>query len=217
MTVQPDETPDESLQVNRRKFLKAAIAVSIALLLGGVGAVWKATNKPAVPFTTGTTPPPTTGFPKVLVANVSNLQVNKPVLFNYPLDNEPNILVKLGQAASGGVGPQGDIVAFSQICQHLGCYTSFLPVGSSPACNSSIKASVPEAYCCCHGGTYDFLHGGNVIAGPPPQAVPQVMLSYDTSTGNIYAIGMSPPSIFGHFGSNYTNADLSGGNLVSSS
>ena len=41
--------------------------------------------------------------------------MNQPITFNYPLDDEPNIMVKLGQKAEGGVGPDGDIVAFSQI------------------------------------------------------------------------------------------------------
>jgi arsenite oxidase small subunit len=209
MTVQPDETPDESLQVTRRKFLKAAIAVSIALLLGGVGSVWKATTKPAVPFTSGTNPTPATGFPRVMIGNVNNLQVNTPVIFNYPLNDEPNILVKLGQAASGGVGPQGDIVAFSQICQHLGGYCTFLPAGASPPCESSVKAATPQAYCCNHGAQYDYLQGGKVIGGPPLNPVPQVQLEVDSS-GNIFATGMTPPSIYGHFGSNYTSADLSG-------
>jgi arsenite oxidase small subunit len=155
-------------------------------------------------------------FPKVLIANVGSLQVNTPVSFNYPLDDEPNLLVKVGQKAVGGVGPDGDIVAFSNICQHLGCIYGFQAPGSTPPCNSSFVAKGPMGYCCCHGSQYDFLNAAAVIGGPAPRPVPAVTLEVDSS-GNIYATGMGPPSIFGHdTGSSDVTADLQGGNLVTS-
>ena len=203
----PPASPDES----RRSFLKAAVVVSAIFAVGGVGSVAKAVSNPGAGATTTTTG----GFPRFKVANVSDLQVNTPVSFNYPLDNEPNILVKLGEKAEGGVGPDGDIVAFSQICQHLGCVYGFDAAGSSPDCNSSFSASGPVGYCCCHGSVYDFLNGAKVIGGPAPRPVPQVTLEVDSS-GNIFATGMSPPTIFGHqTGSNDVNADLQGGTPVS--
>jgi arsenite oxidase small subunit len=156
------------------------------------------------------------GFPKILVTTVSSLTVNTPVTFNYPLDNEPSILVKVGQKAQGGVGPDGDIVAFSNICQHLGCVYGFQAPRTSPPCNSSFVAKIPQGYCCCHGSQYDFLTGATVIGGPAPRPVPQVILEVDSS-GNIYATGMNPPTIFGHgtAGSSDISQDLAGGALVS--
>ena len=124
--------------------------------------------------------------------------------------------MKLGQKAKGGIGPDGDIVAFSQICQHLGCLYAFQPTGSSPPCESSYKAPGPEGYCCCHGSIYDYANGGKVVGGPAPRPIPQVVIELD-SDGSIYATGMNPPSIFGHnTGSNDVSADLQGGNLVQS-
>jgi len=41
-------------------------------------------------------------FPKVKVGSVGALQVNKPVSFNYPLDNEPNLLVKVDRRPREG-------------------------------------------------------------------------------------------------------------------
>jgi arsenite oxidase small subunit len=150
-----------------------------------------------------------------MIANISDLVVSTPVSFNYPLEETPNILVKLGVKASGGVGPDGDIVAFSVVCQHLGCITAFLPTGTGPACDNSYKAPGPEGYCCCHGSIYDLVNGAAVIGGPAPRPVPQVMLSIDSS-GDIYAIGMGPPTIFGHdTGSSNVLEDLQGGTLVS--
>jgi len=154
-------------------------------------------------------------FPKLMVANVSDLLKSQPISFNYPLQETPNILVKLGVKATGGVGPDGDIVAYSVVCQHLGCIYAFLPTGTGPGCDPSYKAAGPQGYCCCHGTEYDLANGGAVISGPAPRAVPQVILSVDAS-GDIYAIGMTPPTIFGHnTGSNDVLNDLQGGTLVS--
>jgi len=200
-------SPTES----RRNFLKYAMAVSSLLLVGGIAAVTKSVNNPAAP--TGKTPS-STQFPIVKVAQISDLTPNQPVTFNYPLDNEPNLLVKLGRKADGGVGPDGDIVAFSGICQHLGCIFGFQSQGTSPQCNSSYTADRPVGYCCCHGSVFDLTHGATVIAGPSPRSQPQVILEVDSS-GNVFATGMGPPTIFGHnTGSNDVSADLEGGNPV---
>jgi len=164
---------------------------------------------------TETTSSSSSPFPKLMIANVSDLVASTPVSFNYPLEETPNILVKLGVKATGGVGPDGDIVAYSVVCQHLGCITAFLPTGSGPACDASYKAPGPEGYCCCHGSIYDLAKGAAVLGGPTPRPLPQVILSVDSS-GDIYAIGMTPPSIFGHdTGSSDVLNDLQGGTLVS--
>ena len=163
---------------------------------------------------TATTTTSSSPFPQLLVANISDLVVSQPLSFNYPLEETPNILVKLGVKASGGVGPDGDIVAFSVVCQHLGCIVGYLPTGVAPACDSTAKASGPQGYCCCHGTVYDFVNGAKVTDGPAPRPVPQVILNIDDS-GDIYAIGMTPPSIFGHStGSSDVLNDLQGGTLV---
>jgi len=196
----------------RRNFLKLIVTFSGLLVIGGVAAVAKSITNSAQ----GTEKPVgTSSFPRVRVAQLADLSVNQPVVFAYPLDNEPNILVKLGQKADGGVGPDGDLVAFSGVCQHLGCIYAFQAPGTSPACNASYAATGPEGYCCCHGSVFDFLHGAKVLSGPSPRPQPQVLLEVDES-GNIYATGMTPPTIFGHnTGSNDTSSDLQGGNPVS--
>jgi len=195
---------------SRRGFLKFAMALSSLLAVGGIVAVLKSITNPAPPGAGATGGV----FPRVKVAQLSDLQVGQPIVFNYPLDDEPNILVKLGVKAVGGIGADGDIVAFSSICQHLGCIYGFQTTGSSPACNTSYKADRPVGYCCCHGSVYDFTNAANVISGPSPRPQPQVKLETDNS-GNIYAVGMSPPTIFGHqTGSNDVSADLQGGNSV---
>jgi arsenite oxidase small subunit len=195
----------------RRNFLKIAISFSTLLLVGGIAAIAKSITNPAPSQNQGTGPQ---AFPRVKVAQLSDLQVNQPVLFNYPLDNEPNILVKLGQKAEGGIGPEEDIIAFSALCQHLGCVYAFQATGTSPKCDSSYQAASPVGYCCCHGSVFDFLHHAQLVSGPSPRAQPQVIFEIDDS-GNIYAVGMTPPAIFGHnTGSSDVSSDLQGGTPV---
>jgi arsenite oxidase small subunit len=235
---EPKDGSDES----RRNLLKIGVGLGAILVVGGVGAVAKTLinpgaqpveSAPTTQTTTGTSsgsatqtasvsssaslpPPADPGFPVIMVANSNNLTVGTTVSFNYPLEETPNVLVKLGIKAAGGVGPDGDIVAFSQICQHLGCIYGFVDADSSPSCDSSYKATGPVGYCCCHGSVYDLVNGAKVIGGPAPRPVPQVILNYDSSTGNIYATGMTPPTIFGYdTGSNNVSDDLQNGTLVS--
>ncbi len=164
---------------------------------------------------TGTTSSSSSAFPRVKVANISDLSTGTPLSFNYPLQETPNMLVKLGVKASGGVGPDGDVVAFSTICQHLGCLYGYVPTGKSPECDSSYKAATPVGYCCCHSSVYDLANAAKVLGGPSPRPQPQVILELDSSTGDIYATGMLPPAIFGHnTGSNDVSNDLQGGTLV---
>lgn len=194
----------------RRSFLRVAIAGSLVLATVGLASMVRSITLAPPPSNL----PPRT-FPHYKVANISDVSPNQPVNFNYPLDNEPNILVKLGAAAAGGVGPDGDIVAYSQLCQHLGCVYAFQPAGTSPVCNSSYTATGPIGYCCCHGSIFDLADGAKVVGGPSPRPAPQVILEVD-SAGNIFATGMKGPAIFGHStGSSDVTNDLQGGDLVS--
>jgi len=219
----------ETPQAPRRYFLKVGLAAAVGLVVLGIGAISQSLFAPAEAFTSTTSTsigatttankagiqPSTPGFPVIMVASLSDLQVNKVIYFYYPLTDTPNILVKLGTKASGGVGPDGDIVAFSQICQHLGCSVGYVGTGGSPACDSSYVAAGPVGYCCCHGSAYDLANEMKVVAGPAPRNLPQVILKID-SAGNIYATGMTPPTIFGYdTGSDDVSADLSGGTVVS--
>ncbi len=185
----------------RRTFLKVGLAISVVAAIGGIGSIARAISAPAQSESgTNGTSTATTGssaYPRTMVATVSSLQINQPVYFNYPLNDEPNILVALSSAVSDGVGPNGNIVAFSQVCQHLGCLYGFQAPGTSPKCNSSYKASGPVGYCCCHGSIYDYTNDAKVIGGPAPRPVPRVMLEVDSS-GNVYAVGMSGANIYGH-------------------
>ena len=119
-SIRPRKAAEENSNKSRRDFLKSALAFSVVLVVAGIAAVTRSLWDPPTqlaPETSGGSTPPSS-FPRVKVANTSDLKVNQPITFNYPLDSEPNIIVRLGKKAQNGVGPDGDIVAFSEICQH---------------------------------------------------------------------------------------------------
>jgi arsenite oxidase small subunit len=214
-SIEEQKLSEEEGKTGRRQFLKFVAAGGAALVvvafvgsLRGIGFVPKSATA--------------VSWPKIKVANIKDLKLLTPIHFNYPLTETPNLLVKLGVKAKNGIGPDNDIVAFSDICQHLGCFYGFVPPGGSPPCNTGYKAPEAVGYCCCHGSIYDFADGAKVIGGPAPRPVPPVQLELDNSTGDIYALSMGPPTIFGHGPPGTTTPtlvlqyDTSGGTLVSS-
>jgi len=59
-------------------------------------------------------------YPSNRLANITDLAVNEPMDIAYPDPDSPGVLLKLGQAVEGGVGPESDIVAYSVLCPHKG-------------------------------------------------------------------------------------------------
>ncbi|HYA54644.1 MAG TPA: Rieske 2Fe-2S domain-containing protein [Thermoplasmata archaeon] len=134
-------------------------------------------------------------------------------LFNYPLRNEPNFLLNLypanGQPPSasnpgaanvpGGVGSNGSIVAYSGICQHLGCPAPAIAFYPPNTCPDTPGGKKFYLHCSCHGSTYDPANGASNLTGPAVLPLPQVILEPDAS-GNLYATGMtaSSPPVNGH-------------------
>jgi len=219
-----DEGAKEEKKVddNRRSFLKGAVVASAAIAVAGMAAIAKVADETGGDTTSTTV----SNFPDYIIqdittgvtANVNTMTVNQFLTFYYPLDNEPNLIMKLGVPLDYGVGPDTDIVAFSDICQHLGCNPGFVPTGQSPVSNPSYVAAKPVMYCPCHGSIYDLTNDAKVIGGPAPYPVPRVILSVD-GDGNIHATGMEPPTIYQHgtAGSDDVSADLQGGTVVTDS
>jgi len=157
------------------------------------------------------------GFPAYKIANVQDIESsNCPVyFFSYPLTNEPCFLVDFsklnGQTnvqfknpyygrfrinsnfpSISGVGPKGSICAFSSICVHLGCQLPSQVLTSSPN-NPGLNPQTSILHCPCHGSMYKLDQGGIVVGGPAPRPLPIILLHYDNSTGDIYAIGTNSP------------------------
>ncbi len=137
--------------------------------------------------TTGTLAPPAALvrlFPKLRVASVGDLGTDDPIKFEYPLQGQHNVLVKLGTQVAAGVGPDSDIVAFSSLCTHMGCLVeNYQP---------EYRALGP---CPCHFSTFDLSANGQASLGQATENLPQVLLSVEGD--DIYATGVVR-LIYGH-------------------
>ncbi|MEM0130001.1 MAG: Rieske 2Fe-2S domain-containing protein [Thermoplasmatales archaeon] len=175
-----------------------------------------------------------TSFPTLLLTlpngnpvHTTDLVVNNPqiVEFYYPLKNEPNFLLRLGDSSGkdvkidstlvripatgqtykspAGVGPYGSVVASSAICQHLGCIPP--EIRYHPPSSGTFPGKI---HCDCHGSTYDPYAGFSVVTGPTTHPLPSLVLSYDSSKDMYSATMMVGPTVYGH------TSDLSGGQAI---
>ena len=118
-------------------------------------------------------------YPERVIAKLKDIVADKPVEFAYPSKDVTNVLIKLGTAAGGGVGPAKDIVAFNNVCTHMGG-----PVGAE-SYKPQHKVLGP---CPLHLTTFDLTRHGMVVSGHATSALPQVML--EVRGDDIVAIGM---------------------------
>ena len=184
--------------VSRREFISGlgfatgGVAVGIALGLGipalddgspapaqrpGEAAGGDATGEDTLVVTPQIVPAIATAHPRVRVASLSALKTGEPVDFAYPTENSPVSLVKLGRPAAGGVGPDGDIVAFGTDCTHMGC-----PLRGAYNAEHAILGP-----CACHFTTFDLALRGMVVLGQATENLPQLILEIEGD--DIIAIG----------------------------
>jgi arsenite oxidase small subunit len=116
-------------------------------------------------------------YPSNRLANIADLAVNEPMDIEYPDADSPGVLMKLGQAVEDGVGPDGDIVAFSTLCPHLGFPLSYN--GEDRTMN-----------CPGHFSRFDVETGGQQVWGHATSNLPQFTLRVDAN-GDIFAEGAS--------------------------
>jgi arsenite oxidase small subunit len=114
-------------------------------------------------------------YPSAKLANVKGLRVDAPVQIQYPDKDSPGVIIKLGRKVEGGVGPDGDIVAFSTLCPHKG-----FPLG--------YVAADKTLNCPGHYSRFDCEKGGLEIWGHATQNLPQFRLRV-ASNGDIFAEG----------------------------
>ncbi len=199
-----DSTPDDDRPrnvVNRRDFLAglgySAGGVVVGLTVGGlVGSRTSGNDGPSA-ATQSAAPPPAapappaaeaaiapevaaavvTAYPRARVAALSELRAGVPVDFNYPTQKAAASLFKLGTAAAGGIGADGDIVAFATDCTHMGC----------PLRGLFRPEHAALGPCACHFTTFDLTHRGMVVIGQATENLPQILLEIDGD--DVLAIG----------------------------
>jgi arsenite oxidase small subunit len=148
----------------RRTFLKALIVFSGALMLVPLQSL----SAYLLERKSGTT-----SYPRVKVANSSQVATGESTLFTYPTSDRSAILIHLAS---------GDFVAYDAVCTHLGCQIHF---DKEPI--KGWENRTDNLFCACHGGVFD-AKSGDVLAGPPPRPMPKIKLEIDTN-GDIYANG----------------------------
>jgi Rieske Fe-S protein len=108
---------------------------------------------------------PNTQYPALLIPSATRLLPGTSLLFRYPTDQDPCILIKTGR---------GELKAYSQVCTHLSCAVRFDAEGNTIACP-------------CHRGFFA-VEDGRPTGGPPTRSLPRVSL--ETRADGVYAIGM---------------------------
>jgi nitrite reductase/ring-hydroxylating ferredoxin subunit len=150
----PIDWPKDEL-VARREFAKFLVLTSCAFV---AGQGWIAAQQ----LVRGRRSAPVT---ELKIADLDELPLGGAKTFNYPGQHDRCVLVRL---------PDGELVAFSQLCTHLSC------------------AVIPDVdqgvfVCPCHDGYFDLRTGRN-IAGPPPRPLPRVELR--AAPDGVYAVGV---------------------------
>jgi nitrite reductase/ring-hydroxylating ferredoxin subunit len=174
ITVAPDFAPAEAqpawrqdfpidwpqdLYVERRDFLKFMVLTSAALT---IGQLWIAArnwyrrrgNRP----------------PMVRIAALDAVPVGGSLVFRYPDEHEPCLLVRLAAT---------EFVAFSQKCTHLSC--AVIP-----------RVDDNSFFCPCHEGRFD-LRTGAPLAGPPRRPLTRIVL--ERRGADIYAVDVEPRTV----------------------
>ncbi|MDH3755296.1 MAG: arsenate reductase (azurin) small subunit [Acidimicrobiia bacterium] len=123
-------------------------------------------------------------FPRARVASFADLQIGEPVWFDYPFEGASNLLVRTGEPVLAGIGPDRDLVSYSNQCTHMGCpITEYRP-------DEHVLGPCP-----CHYSSFDLSRDGIATFGQATQNLPRVLLEIDGD--DVYAMGVFR-LIFGH-------------------
>lgn len=167
-------------EVDRRTFLKlSSLGMGAIALSGGAVVAGSVGHRPVGAMAAEKLIFAYPDYPDVAIANVADLQPGVPIFFEYPQAGQRNMLVKLAKPADEGVGPEGDIVAFSAFCAHQGA-----PMDGAYDHDLAVLGPCPLHY-----SSFDLTRSGMLTIGKATQPLPQVVLAVDAA-GQITATGM---------------------------
>jgi cytochrome b6-f complex iron-sulfur subunit len=149
------EVQSDIPQINRRSFCGRALITSAGVVL----------MTKTVDAATPSTDQNLAVYPPQKIDGAERLMPGCSLYFNYPKREDRAVLVR---------AKDGEFVAFSRKCAHLGCAVEF---DSTRQCLA----------CPCHRGTYD-SRTGYVVYGPPPRPLDQIILQVRAG-GEVWAVG----------------------------
>jgi arsenite oxidase small subunit len=161
-------------ETNRRRFLQAGVAggvLAIPQMLPSRGG-----SAVAAPSAAAATAARLT-CPEVVICNVQDVTMTKPVMFSYPDGQSPCILIKTGGPVPGGSGPDQDLLAYSRLCPHQGCPVQY-------------DAGDKVFRCPCHFSRFDGEKKGQMICGQATGPLPVIDITVD-GAGRVIARGVT--------------------------
>ncbi len=147
--------------MDRREFIKAGVAGTVL---------------PTISVTQSTASAgESKSFPILDVGNLDEIPPQTVLYFSYPDASSPAVLIRLEEAGINGVGPNNEIVAYSQLCTHKGCPVAY-------------KAQRKMLICPCHWSTFDPSRSGTMVIGQASQALPQILLRVTDNIVQAYGV-----------------------------
>jgi Rieske Fe-S protein len=147
-------------QINRRSFCGRA-------LIGSAGVALMAKGLSATPIEQQEN---LAVYPPKKIEGAERVVPGSFLYFDYPKRDDPAVLVR---------NAEGEYLAFSRKCAHLGCSIEFDALRRCLACP-------------CHQGIYD-SRTGYVVYGPPPRPLDQIVLQMRAG-GEVWAVGRTAGS-----------------------
>lgn len=120
-------------------------------------------------------------YTKKQIAKLAEIKPGEPIAFSYP-DNEPAYLLDMGRPVAGGAGPRRSLVAYSALCQHMGCPVNY-------------NAKSGYFVCPCHASMFDPAKDGDVVDGASIYGLPRISLRVSGDT--VYAVGVHSGIVYG--------------------
>ena len=147
--------------MDRREFIKAGVA----------GAVLPAVSVKNSSASTTVAK----SFPIFDVATLDEIPPKTVLYFSYPDASSPAVLIRLNEAGVNGVGPNNEIVAYSQLCTHKGCPVAY-------------RSQRKMLICPCHWSTFDPSRAGAMVIGQASHALPQILLRITENIVQAYGV-----------------------------
>jgi Rieske Fe-S protein len=145
----------DNREITRRSFCNRALLTSAAIALATRNVTGSSVNPRDSQV----------AYPPMKIVGAERVLPGASLYFSYPSMKDPAVMVR---------SPEGEYLAYSRKCAHLGCSVDF---DSARRC----------LRCPCHQGTYD-ARTGHVIYGPPPRPLDEIVLQMSAG-GEVWAVG----------------------------